>query len=208
MVRAAKSIKREALAIDFGQQKLDFNFNATCKHPVHPYGRLAYKQPFYPFLQSSKIKPKIIGNDEEITKFLVKTIKKGLRLIRSLVLDPSVDYLELKAVASIITTYLPERSRDQKTLSCHKSWNSFTRNLTRSIRRTTMFRLSVAAQEMGVEIPALKVECKALVNKLYKLIKGDTGNIKTRNDRKNWETSLETKPLKYIMVGTKFYTKL
>ena len=71
-----------------------------------------------------------------------------------------------------------------------------------------MFRLSIAVQEMGAEIPALRPECKALIRKLYKLIKGETDKIRTRFDRNDWETNLETKPFKYIMVGTKFYTKL
>ena len=95
-----------------------------------------------------------------------------------------------------------------KTLKCYKLWTSFSRNLSRSIRRTSFFRLSLAAQEMGNEIPELKSHCETLVAKLYRLMKGDTGKIRNGADRNEWEKGLESKPTKYVMVGTKFYPNL
>jgi hypothetical protein len=208
MVKAAKTYKRLARSTDIKQPELDFMCAANCRHPIFPYGKLKLNQPFYPTLQRSKVSKKIIGNEDEITVVILETIKKGLFMMRSLIFETEINFLEIKAITTIITTYLPERSRDQKTLKCYKLWNSFSRNLSRSNRRTSLYRLSLAAQEMGNEIPELESHCETLVIKLYRLIKGDTGKIKNGADRNEWEHNLESKPTKYIMVGTKFYQNL
>jgi hypothetical protein len=208
MVKAAKTHKRRACAIDFKQSELSFNCASPCKHPVFPFGKIKTNQPFYPFLQRSDVKEKTIGNTEEVTKMITSTIRKGLILLKAIIKYHDFNLLELKSVTAIITTYLPDKSRDLKVLRCHRLWGSFSRNLSRSIRRTSLYRLSLAVHEMGNEIPFLKTECIAIVNKIYRLIKGDHGKIKTVQDRKEWESGLEAKPEKYIMVGTMFYTKL
>jgi hypothetical protein len=208
MVKAAKAHTKRALALNFSQAELNFKCAKSCKHPIFPYGKVALAQPFYSTLQRTNTAEKTIGNTIEVSEVLLATIKLGLKLLKHIILTPELNLLELKSVTAIVTTYLPERSSDQKVLKSYALWNSFTRNLSRSNRRTTFFRLSVATQMMGNEIPELKNECKSLINKLFLLIKGETGNIKDRADRREWEKCLESKPLKYIKVGTTFYTKL
>jgi hypothetical protein len=208
MVKAAKAHTKRAIAISYNQRELNFQSARSSKHPIFPYGDFTINQPFFPKLQKQEIATRIIGNNEEVTEFILETINKGLVLLRALILKSDTQLLELKSVTAIITTYLPENSRDQNPLKCYPLWNSFSRNLSRSIRRTSMYRLSMAAQEMGNELPQLSAQCDALIRKIYRLINGDTGKIKDNSDRNVWEQSLESKPQKYIKIGTLFVTKL
>jgi hypothetical protein len=99
-------------------------------------------------------------------------------------------------------------SRENEELLTTPLWSKFTRNLTRSNRRTSMYRLTLAAQQMGNEIPALSKSCDRLINKIFKLIKGDTGKILDARDRADWADGLENKPRKFIRVGSQYHTKL
>ena len=156
MVRAAKSLKRRAVEMDFDQLRLDFLSAGVKTKPIYPYGCIKYNQPFFSTVQKSRTTTKIIGPNDELTTFIKQTIIIGLKLLRALVLIPAVNFVELKSISTIITTCLPERSRDNVALTSTILWWKFSKNLTRSNRRTNMFRPSQAAQKMGYEIPALK----------------------------------------------------
>ena len=132
----------------------------------------------------------------------------GLTLLKSIILETDLNFQELKSLSTIILVYLPEYSRDLKELKSYKTWNSFARNLTRSNRRTTMYRLALAAQDMGNELPSLEDECDLLIFEIYRLIKGDTGAIKDSIDRQEWVDSLESKPIRLFKVGSTYYKTL
>ena len=208
MVRAAKKLKRRAVELDFDQLRLDFISAGVKTTPIYPYGCHKNDQPFYSTIQKSRITSKIIGPNTELTTFIEETIIIGLKLLRALVLNPEVNFIELKSISTIITTYLPERSRDNEELTSTIMWGKFTRNLTRSNRRTSMFRLTQAAQVMGNEIPALKNSCEKLVYKIYRLIRGDTEKIFDAHDRSIWKAGLESKPKKFFRVGSNYHDKL
>ena len=136
--------------------------------------------------------------------FIVSTY----HLVCSVILNNNLHYLELKSISSIIITYLPSESRTQEEIESYALWLKFSRFLARSNRRTSMHRLATAAQKMGREFPKLAGCCDSLINKLYNLIRGETGKILDNIDRREWENSLESKPLKYFRVGDKLFEKL
>ena len=208
MAKAAKALKRRAVEVEFNQLRLDFLSAGIKNKPIYPYGCLKNEQPFFSNLRKNKTVSKTIGPDDEMTAFLITTINKGVTLMRTLILHEEMNFLEVKSVTNIITTYLPERSRQNSELKTTPLWGKFARNLSRSNRRTSMYRLSMAAQEMGNELPALAKSCDRLINKIYKLIKEETGKIFDACDRAEWAAGLENKPTKYIRVGSQFHTKL
>ena len=208
MVKAAKSLKRRAVEIEFNQLRLDFISAGIQKRPIYPYGCIKNEQPFFSNLRKNKTKSKIIGPNDEITTFIIKTINKGVTLMRTLILSDEMNFLEVKSLTNIIVNYLPEFSRDNEEMITTPLWSKFSRNLSRSNRRTSMYRLTLAAQEMGNEIPALAKSCDRLINKIYKLIKGETGKIFDACDRAEWAAGLENKPKKFIRVGSQYHTKL
>ena len=208
MVRAAKALKKRAVEVEFNQLRLNYLSADIKKKPIYPYGCIKNEQPFFSNLRKNGTKPKIIGPEDEMTTFIIKTINKGVTLMRTLILSDEMNFLEVKSLTNIIVTYLPEMSRDNEELLTTPLWSKFSRNLSRSNRRTSMYRLTIAAQEMGNEIPSLAKSCDRLINKIYKLIKGETGKIFDACDRAEWAAGLENKPLKFIRVGSQYHTKL
>jgi hypothetical protein len=207
MTRAKKSVKQTAVMRGLSQSELDFAKKIK-SNPVFPYGKPSLEQKFFPRLMRNNVTPKKIGNNEEMEEFIVGTIRKGLKLFAKIILNNNLNFVELKALTTIITSYLPNKCRDQRELESTKYWSKFNRFLSRSNRRTSMFRLTNACQEMGREIPKTAADCDLLINKIYNLIKGDTGKICCNADRNEWENSLENKPLKYFRVGDALHEKL
>ena len=93
MVKAAKTHKRLPLGINTNQPELDFMCAAKCRHPIFPYGKLKYNQPFYPTLQRSKTSHNIIGNNDEVTEMILETIKKGLFMMRAILFDTEINLI-------------------------------------------------------------------------------------------------------------------
>ena len=118
---------------------------------------------------------------------ILSTIKKGITLLAKVILNNNLHYLELKSISSIIITYLPTESRTQEEIESYALWIKFNRFLSRSNRRTSIYRLSLAAQKMGREFPKLESCCDTLINKIYKLIRGETGKILDNEARNKFE---------------------
>jgi hypothetical protein len=207
MVKAKKSYKKVAVMRALSQSELDFAPKTKIK-PAYPYGKPSLEQEFYPRLMRENVTPKNIGSSIEIEDFIVGTIKKGLKLFAKIVLNNNLNYLELKAITTIIITYLPNQDRNQIDLESTVLWSKFNRFLTRSNRRTSMYRLTLACQKMGREIPKTSEDCNLLINKIYNLIRGETGKICCNADRNEWENSLEGKPIKFFRVGDTLHEKL
>jgi hypothetical protein len=208
MTKTRKSgTKRIAIMRDSSQLELSFAPKIKIT-PIFPYGKPSLEQKFYPKLMRDKVLPKKVGKDDEMEDFIVGTIRKGLRLFAKIILNNNLNYVEIKALTTIIINYLPNKCRNSNEMESTQLWSKFNRFLTRSNRRTSMFRLANACQKMGRELPETAEDCNLLINKIYNLIRGDTGKICCNADRNDWENSLESKPIKYFRVGDALHEKL
>jgi hypothetical protein len=207
MVKAKKTHKRIAVMRGYSQSEIDFA-PIIKKHPIYPYGKPSLEQKFYPKLMREAKTPKQIGQNDEMESFILSTIRKGLRLLSKIILNNNLNYVELKAIAGIITAYMPANDRNLNELESPKLWSKFIRFLSRSNRRTSMYRLTQACQKLGNEMSGTTEDCDALIKKIYNLIRGDTGKICCNADRNEWENSLESKPLKFFVVGDRLHDKL
>ena len=132
------------------------------------------------------------GHENEVKR----AIARGLNHLINVVNSEIIELEEWKNVNSIIGELLWPEDQNGQIMKSYPLWISYKRNISRSIRSTSWWRLSNFLQEFGNEYKPLKKVCQRGIKDIYTKCNYGWGKGASTRMRCSWRFQMLNKPRK------------